>query len=169
MKPPATPDAEIEARERLARDYLGAWNSHDPEAVAAFFAEDAIYDDRGAGEVCHGRSAIRAHAAAVMSAFPDLRFELVRAAHLDSTTLAQWRCRMTHLGEYSGLAPTGRALESAGVDVAELDAGGSVRHLASYYDGAALMRDLGILPARHSRFERALVRTASLVGGIRRR
>jgi SnoaL-like polyketide cyclase len=70
---------------------------------------------------------------------------------------------MTHRGEFSGLAPTGRTLESAGVDVATLDDEGRIVHLVSYYDGAALMRSLGLLPERGSRVEGVLVRLASVV------
>jgi hypothetical protein len=70
---------------------------------------------------------------------------------------------MTHLGEFEGLRPTRRVVKSAGVDVATLEANGLIARLDSYYDGAEIMRDLGLLPARRSRMERALVRAASLV------
>src|SRR5918992_1986750 len=62
---------EAAERERLTTDYVGAWNAHDPDAVAAFFAPAAVYDDRGASELVSGREAIRAHAAAVKAALPD--------------------------------------------------------------------------------------------------
>ena len=153
----------VEAREQLMHDYLAAWNASDPDRIAAFFATDAVYDDRGAGEVARGRGQIREHAARIHRGFPDLSFELVRAAHGDRFTAGEWRSRMTHRGEFSGLAPTGRTLESSGVDVATLDDRGQIVHLVSYYDGAALMRSLGLLPARGSRIEGALVRVASLL------
>jgi steroid delta-isomerase-like uncharacterized protein len=149
------------SREQLTRDYIEAWNSHDPEAVAAFFADDAVYDDRGAGELARGRAAIRAHVESVLAAFPDLRFELIRTAEGDGFACGEWTCRMTHGGELSGLSPTGRGVSSAGVDVATLDSEDRVTHLVSYYDGAAIMRSLGLLPERNSRLERALVRAAS--------
>jgi hypothetical protein len=75
---------------------------------------------------------------------------------------------MTHQGEFAGLAPTGRVVESSGVDVATLDGDGLIVHLASFYDGAAIMRALGLLPARGSGVERALVRAASVVRRRRR-
>jgi steroid delta-isomerase-like uncharacterized protein len=150
-------------RERLLHDYLEAWNRSDADDVAAFFAEGAVYDDRGAGLVAHGREEIRAHVARVHAAFPDLRFELVRAAHGEDFTAGEWRSRMTHLGDFDGLAPTGRAVESRGVDVASLDGSDRIARLDSYYDGAAIMRDLGLLPARGSRLENRLVRAASLL------
>jgi steroid delta-isomerase-like uncharacterized protein len=153
---------EATERERLTADYLGAWNAHDPDAVAVFFAPSAIYDDRGASELVTGREAIRAHAAAVMAAFPDLRFEIVRVAHGEGFSAGEWRAQMTHCGNLLGLAATGRRAESAGVDLATLDGDGLITHLVSYYDGAALMRDLGLLPRHGSRAERALLRLASV-------
>src|SRR5919204_444663 len=95
-------------QQRLEDVYIAAWNSHDPDAVAAFFAPDAVYDDRGPARVACGREEIRDH-------------------------------------------------------VATVDEAGLVTHLVSYYDGAAIMRALGLLPARDSRLERAFIRAASLV------
>jgi steroid delta-isomerase-like uncharacterized protein len=155
-------------RERLMHDYLAAWNARDAAGVATFFAPEAVYDDRGAGAVARGPDEIRAHAARVHAAFPDLSFELIRAAHGDDFTAAEWRSRMTHRGEIDGLAATGRVVESGGVDVATLDEDGRIAHLVSYYDGAAIMRDLGVLPARGSRAERLMARLASAGARLRR-
>jgi steroid delta-isomerase-like uncharacterized protein len=160
---------QMEAREQLMLDYLGAWNGRDAERVAAFFVDDAIYEDKGAGVVARGRDQIRDHIARVHRAFPDLRFELMRAAHGDDFTAGEWRSRMTHTASFDGLAPTGRVIESAGVDVATLDQAGGILHLASYYDGAAIMRALGLLPARGSRRERLLVGGFSALSRLRRR
>jgi steroid delta-isomerase-like uncharacterized protein len=158
----------VESRERLMEEYLAAWNAHDADRVAAFFAEDATYDDRGAGEVARRRDAIRAHVERVHHGFPDLHFELVRAAHGDDFTAGEWRSRMTHDGAFAGLAPTGRVVESSGVDLATLDGEGRIVHLVSYYDGAAIMRSLGLLPARGSRIERGLLRARSAISAPRR-
>jgi steroid delta-isomerase-like uncharacterized protein len=158
----------VSDREALMRDYLAAWNARDADRIASFFSEDAVYDDRGAGMIARGRVGIRDHAARVHAGFPDLQFELVRAAHGEDFSAGEWRSRMTHAAEFDGLAPTGRTVESGGVDVATLDGEGRIVHLASYYDGAAIMRDLGLLPARGSRTERVLVRAASALRGLRR-
>jgi steroid delta-isomerase-like uncharacterized protein len=162
-------EAGVKEREGLMRDYLAAWNERDAARIASFFAPDALYEDRGAGTVLHGRAEIETHAARVHGGFGDLEFELVRAAHGDDFTAGEWRSRMTHTGSFDGLAPTGRVVESAGVDVATLDGEGRIRHLASYYDGAEIMRALGLLPGRGSRTERALVRASSALSSARRR
>lgn len=160
--------SDLAGREALMRAYLVAWNSHDPDAVAGFFAPDAVYDDRGAGESVRGRDAIRAHAQRVMTAFPDLTFELVRAAHGEDFTAGEWRCEMTHRGAISGLAPSGRRVTSAGVDVATLDGEDRIAGLVSYYDGAAILRDLGALPPRGSLRERVLALVISAPRRLRR-
>lgn len=165
----ASTEAVPSGREALMLDYLDAWNARDAARIASFFTEDAVYDDRGAGALVRGREQIRAHAARVHGAFPDLKFELVRAAHGDDFTAGEWRSRMTHRGEIDGLRPTGRVVESGGVDVATLDPDGRIVHLVSYYDGAEVLRDLGVLPARGSRTERLLVQLASLPSRLRRR
>jgi steroid delta-isomerase-like uncharacterized protein len=165
----ASTEAVPSGREALMHDYLAAWNARDPERIASFFTDDAVYDDRGAGALLRGRDQIRAHAARVHAAFPDLNFELVRAAHGDDFTAGEWRSRMTHRGEIDGLAATGKVVESGGVDVATLDPEDRITHLVSYYDGAEIMRDLGVLPARGSWAERLLVQVASLPSRLRRR
>lgn len=149
------------AREALMHAYLEGWNSGDSNSVVAFFAPDAIYDDRGAGAIARGADEIRTHVASVHRAFSELRFELLRAAHGEDFTAGEWTATMTHSGELDGLRATGRRVSSAGVDVARLDDQDRIAHLVSYYDGAAIMRELGLLPRRGSRLERALVRAAS--------
>lgn len=156
-------------RERILRDYQAAWNARDAERIASFFTADAVYDDRGAGEVATGPAEIAAHAARIHAAFGDLRFEMVEAAHAAGFTMGHWTSRMTHVGKIDSLAPTGRVVTSEGVDVATLDAEGRITHLVSFYDGAQIMRDLGVLPARGSRAERALAKLASLAGRFTRR
>ena len=149
-------------RQRLMDAYIAAWNSHDADEVAKFFAPDAVYDDRGPALVARGRGEIRDHVATVLAGFPDMRFEYERTFGGESFIGAEWKVQMTHEGELYGLAATGRRLASGGVDIATLDENGLVTHLVSYYDGAAIMRQLGVLPGRGSRGERLLVRAASL-------
>ena len=153
----ATPRAE------LMQAYLDAWNSHNPDRVTDFFALEGVYDDHGAGVVARGRVEIRAHIDSVMSAFPDLEFELVRAMNGDDSIGGEWAATMTHAGEFDGLRPTGRRIQSAGIDLAVIDESGKVGHLVSYYDGAAIMRELGLLPQRGSRLERGMLRAASVL------
>ena len=150
-------------RIELQAAYLRAWNDHDPAAVASFFTADALYVDHGAGQTASGREEILRHVETVLTAFPDLEFELLKSTHGPDFSCGEWRATMTHLGDFDGLAATGRRLESSGVDVATLNGDDRLTRVTSYYDGAALMRQLGLLPGRGSRTERLLLRAASLL------
>jgi predicted ester cyclase len=45
------------------------------------------------------------------SAFPDWRQEVVQLVAEDDVVVARFRCRGTHLGEWQGLAATGRTMD----------------------------------------------------------
>jgi ketosteroid isomerase-like protein len=44
--------------QRWLDDYVAAWKSSDPEAIAALFSEDCEYSYRPHGDTVHGREAI---------------------------------------------------------------------------------------------------------------
>jgi steroid delta-isomerase-like uncharacterized protein len=119
-----------------------AWNAHDPDAIAAIFAEDAEIVDVMTGEVITGRDAIRDQAAARFAAFPDFRLER-RMLLIDGATNAdQWVMTGTHKGDFLGLAPTGRRVEVAGATFSEFGDGGLVVRDTHYIDVGALLRQL---------------------------
>ena len=59
-------------------------------------------------------------------------------------------------GPFQGILPTGRRAEIRGADVMEIS-GGLIQHNTIYYDGAAFARQIGMLPSRGSRADRALL------------
>jgi len=120
-----------------------AWNAHDPDAVAAVFAEDAVVREVGNPLEAHGRAAIRERAAALFAAFPD--FHLERAAlvidglgHAD-----RWVMTGTHRGPLFGIAPTGRQVRVEGATFTRLGADGLVVEDVHLTDLAGLVRQLG--------------------------
>lgn len=55
--------------------YLAAWNGHDADAVADWFAPDGILEDTTLGLRVEGRDSIARFAARSFRAVPDARFE----------------------------------------------------------------------------------------------
>jgi steroid delta-isomerase-like uncharacterized protein len=132
----------VELVERLT----DAWNAHDPDAIAACYARDAVSRDATITEALHGRRAVRNAAAMYMRAFPDIRFEICRVACDGDVVCEEWRATGTHRGDLTGLPATGRRAESVGCNVMRVGEDGRIDEETTYWDAAGLYRQLGALP-----------------------
>ena len=121
-----------------------AWNAHDPYAVAAVFAEDAVLREAGRPEEIRGRAAIRARAAALLGAFPDFRLERIVLVVDGDRHADRWVMTGTHRGALFGIPPTGRAVRIEGATFTRLGAQGLVVEDVHHVDYAGLMAQLGL-------------------------
>jgi steroid delta-isomerase-like uncharacterized protein len=119
-----------------------AWNAHDADAVAAVFAEDAVVREIGGAGESRGRAAVRARAAALMAAFPDLRLERVELIIDGHRHADRWVLSGTHRGELFGIAPTGRAVRIEGATFTRLNDAGLVSEDVHMSDVAGLIAQL---------------------------
>lgn len=130
----------------LIERLVESWNAHDPDAVAVCYAPDAVSRDVSLGKPLRGRDAIRNAAAMYMTAFPDIRFEIGRIACDGDVICEEWRATGTHEGDLMGLEPTGRKGTTLGCNVIEVGDDGLIQSETTYWDAAALYRQLGALP-----------------------
>lgn len=119
-----------------------AWNAHDPDAVAAVFAEDAVVREVGTGQEARGRAAVRARAAALLAAFPDLRLERVELVIDGDRHADRWQLSGTHRGELFGIPPTGKRVRIDGATFTRLGADGLVVEDLHFADTLGLMAQL---------------------------
>ena len=119
-----------------------AWNAHDPDAVAAVFAEDAVVREIGGAGESRGRAAVRARAAALLAAFPDLRLERLELVIDGDRHADRWVLSGTHLGELLGVAPTGRRVRVEGATFTRLGPDGLVIEDTHLSDVAGLLAQL---------------------------
>lgn len=128
----------------LVERLLESWNAHDPDAIAACYAPDAVTRDMTLHEPQHGRVAIRATARMYLRAFPDVRFTLVRLACDPEADLVceEWQAVGTHRGDLMGVAPTGRSVEVSGCNVIRIDADGLISEETTYWDAHGVIRQL---------------------------
>ena len=122
--------------------YAG-WNAHDPDAVAAVFAENATVREVGNPQVMHGRAAVRERAAALITAFPDLKLTRVELLIDGDRHADRWVLTGTHHGLLFGIAPTGRKVRIEGATFTRLDAEGMVVEDVHMSDVAGLLAQLG--------------------------
>lgn len=121
-----------------------AWNAHDPDGVAAVFAHDAVRRESGREDEVRGRAAIRAHAAAMLAAFPDFRLERLVLVIDGERHADRWVMTGTHTGELFGIPPTGRPVRLEGATFTRLGPDGLVVEDVHHTDFAALMSQLGV-------------------------
>jgi predicted ester cyclase len=83
------------------RATFAAWNAHDPDAVAAVFAPDAVI-----------RDAIRQRAADMLVAFPDFRLRQLDLVGGENANADRWEVTATHSGPFLGMEATGNRVHA---------------------------------------------------------
>jgi steroid delta-isomerase-like uncharacterized protein len=156
----AEPIESVEWLREFGERYLGAWNSHDPDAVAACASEDVVWVDPALVEPARGRAELADFVRTSCAAFPDLSFEeLGDPAITDDSraAYAPWRMVGTNTGPIDppGFAATGKRIEIRGFDVWRFR-GGLIWRYEALYDFSEIARQLGLLPPRGGRAERMM-------------
>jgi steroid delta-isomerase-like uncharacterized protein len=158
-------ELERNAVDELAERWRDAWQGRGFEACCT---PDVSYEDPVAVEPLRGVDALDRHAAALRSAFPDLRVEstgpaLTRGSHV----CIPWRALGSQTGDLGQLLPgSDRFVTLHGLHFIELS-DGAVRRARGFFDLYDAASQLGLLPARGGLGETALLLLRGF--GIRRR
>ena len=123
-----------------------AWNAHDADGVAACYAEDAKLYDVGLPEPLRGRAAIRDSVAGYFAAFSDFHAEMGEPVVSGNRAAQEWKVTGTNDGELMGIPPTGKSATTYGCATAEFGEDGLIHRGGNYWNVAALMQQLGVLP-----------------------
>jgi ketosteroid isomerase-like protein len=96
-----------------ATEFGGAWNSHDPDLVASFFADDGVYHasvgpDR-LGKTYVGKEAVRASVKAFFDRFPDGKFENLKVVVAGDLGTFEW--------DFVATDASGARVSTAGCDL----------------------------------------------------
>jgi uncharacterized protein (TIGR02246 family) len=123
--------------EELGRKYTQAWCSHDPNAVASFYAPDGqiVIND---GEPCRGRSEVAEMARGFYDGFPDL------AVRMDGIRTSGTYCvyLWTLEGTNTGPDGTGNRVELSGWEYWRLTDDGLVAESKGHFDAEDFERQL---------------------------
>jgi steroid delta-isomerase-like uncharacterized protein len=124
-----------------------AWNAHDARGVAACYAEDAKLYDVGLPEPLRGREAIREAVAGYIAAFSDFHVVSLGEPIVSGNRASQeWKVTGTNDGELMGVTPTGKSATTYGCGTTEFGEDGLIHRAGNYWNAAALMQQLGVLP-----------------------
>jgi steroid delta-isomerase-like uncharacterized protein len=134
---------EVEA---VLAEWTEAWKRRDPVALAVPYSEGAVYESMVAGTI-HGHAAIESLYRGWFSAFPDMEFE-VQSQLIDRAQAAVfWAQRGRHVGDFCGLAGTGRSFVLHGVFLMTLQ-DGRITSMRSLYDFTGLLLQIGVLKTK---------------------
>lgn len=134
---------EIRARrEALIREHFESENRQDFDATLATFKHPR-YELVATGDVYDGPEAVIRYYRESRAAFPDQRNRLLTMHHADDAVITEFELYGTHLGNYRGLPPTGRAFTARMSAVFTFE-GELLVCERVYFDAATILRQLGI-------------------------
>jgi steroid delta-isomerase-like uncharacterized protein len=131
------------AQTAVINDVLAAWNSHDTEKTASFYADDIVYEDIGFSKTARGKEELRVFLNNFFAAFPDLNFELKSSFISGNWYCAEWVWSGTHKVDMPGLPATGKRFSIRGVSVGELKEG-KIKRSSDYYNKMDFLQQVGI-------------------------
>lgn len=130
---------------KVAKDFMGAWNSHDVDKIASFLTDDSVWEDLAFGVVSQGKKEIKDFIKATFVWSPDLKFELKSFFSAGDWTASEWVMTGTHAGEVPGIPATGKRFSVRGASIEELRGGMISRH-SDYYNLVSFLQQVGLLP-----------------------
>lgn len=127
----------------IVNKYFDAWNRQDINDMLALLAEEATYWDSATGDEFF-ENALKEYAESLISAFPDIYFELQSINLTSKSTVAiQWVMRGTNLGSIrESLPPTKLQISLPGASFIEIE-NNSIRSVKSYFNQKSLFEQLG--------------------------
>ena len=130
----------LEVSQRL----FDAWNRHDADAAFALYTEDATYHSPRFDHPLKGK-AIGDWVKTVLTAYPDLRFEVISRGDTGGGLVAtQFVLHGTHTGPFmDGTAPTGRTVAYPGASFTQVE-GDKSRSEHTYLGRRTVAEQLGL-------------------------
>lgn len=146
----------------IVRDLFDAFNDHDLDRAAALVSEDfELMDFAADGQVFRGPQGLRQWLQIFLTALPDAKVELTNVvAAGEGWVFTEHIGRGAHTGPLVGpsgtIPPTGRRIELPVGELLRVE-DGKITLVHAYYDGATLMRQLGVFPPRPEVLGRILI------------
>lgn len=127
----------------LAQRYIDAWNHRDLAAFGGIFDPDVRYLDPIVGPEPIAMQAMGDYVKQLLTAFPDLRFEVGAVYGGDHHAVFEWVMHGNNTGASDAHPATGRSVALPGVDVIDIR-GGRIVSIRAYFDRKHYLESLGL-------------------------
>ena len=128
---------------QVIEKWVAAFNSHDADAAAALYHDDATNTQVAAGEPAIGRDAIHNELRQFFEAFPDNYTNIENLFEDGKWVIVEWSGGGTWQGEFAGLAGNGKSFKLQGCGFFHV-IDGKIKFQRGYWDKATWFRQLGI-------------------------
>ena len=124
------------------------WTEKREDAIDRLLAPDAAIHDLPTpdGKPMQGPAAFKPFRERLITAFPDVRIEVLQTVTEGNMVAAYCRVTATHGGEGLGIAATGRSMSISGMVMARVEQGQIVEGW-NCFDFLSLYQQLGVVPA----------------------
>lgn len=142
--------------ESVARRYFEAINARELEAAVALWAPGGREFVRGQVDTT-APEGVREFIGQLISALPDMEFEIISTTTEGERCGVQWRLTGTFAGEggFGGIAPTGNRLELEGLDLLTVR-DGQIQSNDAFSDSMTFARQIGMMPPEGSKAEQRM-------------
>lgn len=137
--------AEKQSTRSIIDAYMSAWNKHDPNAAAQYFAENGEFLDASVGIPQVGRETARDKVIKLfIDAVPDLKWQMVGEPIIEGDSIAfEWQFDGHNTGAWAPETPaTNKPLSFKGVSFIRLK-DGKIATQHDYYDALSFNKQLG--------------------------
>ena len=117
----------------FAQRWLPAWTGNDPERLAAFYSDDALYVDPGIPAGVRGKAELLAYFRKLLAHNPNWVWTQLEAIPMEDGFLNKWLARIP-VGE--------KTFDVVGVCLVQLDAAGKIRRNEVYFDRTELLAEI---------------------------
>jgi steroid delta-isomerase-like uncharacterized protein len=128
--------------ESLMSDYTALWNG-DFSKRDVVAESVAVYHAAAPGGVVHGREALESFVREFHAGFSDFNISVDDWVSDDRVVMKEWTMTGTHDGEFRGIPPTGREIESTGMAKLVI-VDGRVHEDHLYYNPQVTAEQLGV-------------------------
>jgi steroid delta-isomerase-like uncharacterized protein len=158
MEPTTTTSASL--GERAREVFSAIFDDRDLSDPYRYWTDESVDHFLAAGRSVRGAQALAQWFRDLFAAVPDWHVTVENTVDDgDRQVVVQWHATGTFNGSapFIGIEPTGRRIDLRGVDVIVVDDDFKVVTNTVYYDAAEFGRQIGMLPARDSAADRAML------------
>lgn len=130
--------------EQVVRAYVDMWNEREYGRMPDIVAQSVVaFNPSAPGGEVHGHEGLEAFMRGVVTGFPDFRVTVHDLVSNDGLVMYDATVTMTHEGEFDGIPPTGREVETREMAKYHV-ADGKVQEYRVCFDQRAVFEQLGL-------------------------